>query len=111
MEKKVETKGYTQEEVCNSKAEKLKETWTNLINAQKELYEEHDDIVDRINSNKERIKELRKEEAGNVIEYLRGRLNRLSASCIDTLLCHCQNMLNGNIDNTVLTFSEGDLEK
>lgn len=111
MEKKVETKGYTQEEVCNSKAEKLKETWTNLINTQKKLYEEYDDIVDRINSNKERIKELRKEEASNVIEYVRGRLNRLSASRIDILLCHCQNMLNGNIDNTVLTFSEGDLEK
>ena len=111
MEKKVETKGYTQEKVCNSKAEKLKETWTNLINAQKELYEERDDIVDRINSNEERIKELRKEEASNVIEYVRGRLNRLSASRIDILLCHCQNMLNGNIDNTVLTFSEGDLKK
>lgn len=67
--------------------------------------------MDRINSNKERIKELRKEEASNVIEYVRGRLNRLSASRIDILLCHCQNMLNGNIDNTVLTFSEGDLEK
>lgn len=111
MEKKVETKGYTNEDVCNSRAEKLKETWTNVINTQKKLYEEHDDIVDMINSNKERIKELRKEEASNVIEYVRGRLNRLSASRIDILLCHCQNMLNGNIDNTVLTFSEGDLEK
>ena len=106
-----EIKCCTHEDVCNSRAKKIKETWTNLINAQKELYKEHDDIVDRINSNKERIKELRKKEAGNVIEYVRGRLNRLSASRIDILLCHCQNMLNGNIDNTVLTFSEGDLEK
>lgn len=108
---KTEIKGYTHEEVCNSRAEKLKEAWTDLINTQKALYEEHDNIVDRINANKERIKEFRKEEASNVIDYVRGRLSKLSASRIDTLLCHCQNMLNGNIDNTVLTFSEGDLEK
>lgn len=32
---KVEIKGYTHEDVCNSRAEKLKETWTNLITLKK----------------------------------------------------------------------------
>lgn len=101
----------TIEESCNMKAAEITEKWNKVQETQKALYEEHDGIVDRINSNKMLIEKLRKEEVCNVIDYVRSRLNRLDQHRIDVLLCHCQNMLNGNIDNTVLTFSEGDLEK
>ena len=36
-------------------------------------------------------------------EYIQGRLCDL-----DTLLCHCQNKLNGNIDGTELTLDKGE---
>ncbi len=101
----------TIEESCNMKAAEITEKWNKVQETQKALYEEHDGIVDRINSNKMLIEKLRKEEVCNVLNYVRSRSRKLSASRIDTLLCHCQNMLNGNIDNIVLTFSEGDLEK
>lgn len=111
MAKTVQIKGYTPEEACNSEAAKIQERWNKAIDERKALLEEQHNLVNRLDLNATLFKQLRREEACNVIDYVRSRLNRLSQSRIDTLLCHCQNMLNGNIDNIVLTFSEGDLEK
>lgn len=109
--KQVQIKGYTPEEACNSEAAKIQERWNKVMDERKALLEEQSNLVDRLDLNATLIKQLRKEEAYNVIDYVRSRLKRLDQHRIDTLLCHCQNMLNGNIDNVVLTFSEGDLEK
>jgi septal ring factor EnvC (AmiA/AmiB activator) len=104
-------KGYTPEEDCNNKGKAIKEDWNKVERELDRLYDERNEIDRMILVQKDLIKELRKEEAENVIQYVRSRSKRLNPQRIDTLLCHCQNMLNGNIDNTVLKFSEDDLEK
>lgn len=104
-------KGYTPEEDCNSKGKAIKEDWNKVERELDRLYEEQSEIGRMILVQKDLIKELRKKEAENVIQYVRYRLKKLSFQKVDVLLCHCQNMLNGNIDNTVLKFSEDDLEK
>jgi hypothetical protein len=104
-------KGYTPEEVCNNKGKAIKEDWNKVERELDRLYEEQNEIGRMILVQKDLIKELRKKEAENVIQYVRSRLKRLSSQEVDTLLCHCQNMLLGNIDNVVLKFSEDNLEK
>jgi len=104
-------KGYTPEEDCNNKAKRIKEKWDKVEKELHRLYEEQSEIGRMILVQKDLIKELRKEEADNVIQYVRFRIKRLNPRRIDTLLCHCQNMLLGNIGNVVLKFSEDDLEK
>ena len=106
-----EIKGYTPEEDCNNKAKRIKEKWDKVERELDKLYEEQSEIGRMILVQKDLIKELRKEEAENVIQYVRSRSKRLNSQRIDALLCHCQNMLNGNIDNVVLKFSEDDLKK
>ena len=92
-------------DACNERAKEMKLHYDKLCKRKKELENE----IQKIN---EEICDLRKREVYNVCDYVRTytRAGVLSSSDIDTYLCHCQNMLNGNIDGTYLRFSK-ELEK
>lgn len=91
--------GYKVIDVCNSKANEFEKYYKELYEKKCRLIQELDDV------NKEIIG-LRKAEVDNVLDYVRTytRLGVLGANDIDTYLCHCQNMLNGNLDGIYLTF-------
>lgn len=92
--------GYKVIDVCNSKAEELKKRYEELQNRKSQLKAELKEIeYEELH--------LRKEEVNNVCDYVRtySRLGVLDSHDIDCYLCHCQNMLNGNIDGTFLTFN------
>ena len=96
-----EVKGLKTIDVCNNRAEQLQIRYHNLETREAQLLAELGKI-DREKGN------LRIEEVNNVCDYLRtyaltGTINKRD---IETYLCHCQNMLNGNIDGTFLKFEE-----
>lgn len=103
---KVEIKGYTRCEVCNSKSEELIKKYTPLNERLIRIYNE----IKKLEKEREEIRneviKLRKEEVNNVLDYVRGYKDILKPRDIDTYLCHCQNMLNGNIDGTFLSFRD-----
>ena len=79
-------------------------------------------ILKEINKDQRKLKEIYKEldkqkyglraemnklrmcEVNNVLEFVKLNLNKLDFKEIHTLLVHCQNKLNGNIDNVFLIF-------
>lgn len=87
--------------VCNNRAEKLQIKYNNLKTREAQLLTELEKI-------KEENRSLRIEEVNNVCDYLRtcSRAGTIDKRDIDTYLCHCQNMLSGNIDGTFLKFKE-----
>ena len=93
--------GYKTIDVCNHKAAKLTAEYNSLCGQKAELKRQIEEI-------EKKIVALRKEEVYNVCDYVRTytRMGVLEANDIDTYLCHCQNMLNGNIDGTFLTFDK-----
>lgn len=103
---KKEIKGYTYCEACNLKSEELIKKYTPLNEKLIRIYNE----IKRLEKEREEIKkeviQLRKEEVNNVLEYVRGYRKVLKPNEIDTYLCHCQNMLNGNIDGVFLSFRD-----
>lgn len=48
------------------------------------------------------LNKYRIECVNRVLDFVRQHKGILKNAGIDTYLCHCQNMLNGNIDGTVL---------
>lgn len=88
-------------DACNDKAKAMKVRYKELQDRKVELKAELEKIE---------LEELyfREEEVKNVLDYVRtySRLGVLDNNDIDTYLCHCQNMLKGNIDGTFLTFNK-----
>lgn len=84
-----EIKGYTPEEVCNNEGKSIMEDWNKVERELDRLHDERNEIDRMILIQKDLVKELRKKEAENVIQYVRSRLKRLSLQEVDTLLCHC----------------------
>lgn len=92
-----EIKGFSYREVANSKKNDV------LI-----LYAHSNNIKDKMNETENTLAELRRDYVGSlatyrmksvdrVLEYIRGA-KITDKHELDTLLCHCQNKLNGNID-------------
>lgn len=50
-----------------------------------------------------RLEEYRVESVCRVLDFIRMNTKRIDPRKIDTLLCHCQNKLRGNIDGIELT--------
>jgi hypothetical protein len=86
-------------DACNDKAKAMKVRYKELQDRKAELKAELEKIE---------LEELyfREEEVKNVLDYVRtySKLGVLDSNDIDTYLCHCQNMLKGNIDGIFLTF-------
>lgn len=69
----------------------------------KSLQAEEDDFVRQ----REKLQwRYRRESVCRVLDYVRDKARNgdIDGREIDTLLCHCQNKLNGNIDGTELEF-------
>lgn len=93
-------------ESCNKRNTKLRDKYIELEAEEKRILEEikrHEERLDEIYDN---YKIINREEVVNVLDYVRSytRTNNLQQTDIDSLLCHCQNKLNGNINSVFLTF-------
>lgn len=96
-----EVKGLRTIDVCNNRAENLQIIYHGLETREAQLLAELK-AIDREKCS------LRIEEVKNVCDYLRAcaRAGTIDKRDIETYLCHCQNMLNGNIDGIFLKFEE-----
>ena len=93
--------GYKTVNVCNAKALDLMDEYEGLSREIEAKTRELEEL-------KEKRSKLRMEEVDNVIDYVRtyARLGKIDSHEIDVLLCHCQNMLHGNIDGAFITFKD-----
>lgn len=101
-----EIKGYTAEEVARDAKEKLISDYEFCKRDLDEIRQREKEIADiRIDYNSKIVK-YRMESANRVLNFIRSEY-RVGRICdLETLLCHCQNKLNGNIDGIEL-----DLDK
>lgn len=90
-------KGIKVIDACNKKSVQMKEEYERLQVELKRI--------------KEAIVNLRNEEVSNVCDFIRSYGDRLSKNEIDNYLCHCQNMLYGNIDGIYLTFTLNEVKE
>ena len=54
-----------------------------------------------------KIVKYRIESVNRVLDFIRDEYRAGRICNLETLLCHCQNKLNGNIDGTELTLDKG----
>lgn len=96
-----EVVGFKTIDVCNNKAEELEKRYNKLQNRKAQLLAELEKI-------EREVLYLRAEEVNNVCDYLRtySQAGTIDKRDIDTYLCHCQNMLSGNIDGIFLKFEK-----
>lgn len=94
-------KGYTAEEVAEHKKDELLSNY-NFCKAKLAEIRRHEQEIEsiRIAYNKMIVK-YRIESVCRVLEYIRAS-KITDANELDTLLCHCQNKLAGNIDGIEL---------
>lgn len=57
-----------------------------------------------------KLREYRCESVNRVLDYIRTEYRAGRICDLETLLCHCQNKLNGNIDGTEIVFEDGHLK-
>lgn len=70
--------------------------------------EQHKDIARRcFESCREYKLEYRIESVNRVLDFIRDEYRAGRICDLETLLCHCQNKLYGNVDGTELTLSKG----
>ena len=86
-------------EGCNREAFKLQERYEDVKRKENEIRQ----VL--VNIEREKA-EIRKLEVNNVLNFVRGYAKILPVEDVDMYLCHCQNMLSGNIDGTVLEFMD-----
>lgn len=111
--RKVEIQGYPVYQCCNNANDILRRKYESLELEEMRLRDEIKERQKRIDEISEEYRCLNKAEVDNVLEYVRcySRSQSLQLRKIDTLLCHCQNKLNGNIDSTFLHFDNPLEEK
>lgn len=69
--------------------------------------EEHKELANKhFNNYAELIAIYRIESVNRVLDFIRGEYRAGRICDLETLLCHCQNKLNGNIDGTELDLDE-----
>ena len=103
-------KGYTAEEIAEHRKDKLVSDY-NFCKAKLAEIRRHEQEIESIRAayNKMILK-YRINSVDRVLGYI--RLAKITdAKELDTLLCHCQNKLAGNIDGTELELSRNGDEK
>lgn len=90
-------------EACNNTIQTLQRRYNELDKQLEKLRKDADRITEKISEIRREYKDLNKAEVHEILSYVRSYAARLSPSEIDTLLCHCQNKLYGNIDSVFLT--------
>lgn len=106
-----EIKGYTVEEVAEHRKDKLVRDYNFCKSKLAEIRRHEQEIESIRTAYNKMIVKYRMESVNRVIEYIRAA-KITDAKELDTLLCHCQNKLAGNIDGTELKLSRsGDYEE
>lgn len=111
--RKVEINGYSIYEVCNNSNDILRDRYMRLEIEENRLREEIKERERKLAEIRGEYKNLNMAEVHVVLDYVRTylRSNKLQHSEADSLLCHCQNKLNGNINSVFLRFDNPVEEK
>ena len=96
---KPEISGIHVWEGCNREAFKLQERYGDVKRKENEIRQ----VL--VNIEREKA-EIRKLEVNNVLNFVRSYAKILPVEDVDMYLCHCSNMLFGNIDGTILEFTD-----
>lgn len=103
-----EIKGYTAEEIARDAKEKLVSDYELCKCNLSEIRELEKAIADiRLDYNSKIVK-YRMKSVNRVLGFIRSEYAAGRICDLETLLCHCQNKLNGNIDGTELTLDKGE---
>lgn len=99
-------KGYTAEEVARDAKEKLISDYE-LCRCNLAKIRQHEKAIAdiRLDYNSKIVK-YRTESVKRVLDFIRSEYGAGRICDLETLLCHCQNKLNGNIDGTELDLDE-----
>lgn len=101
-------KGYTAEEVARDAKEKLISDYEFCKGNLAKIRQREKEIADiRLDYNSKIVK-YRTESVDRVLDFIRSEYTAGRICDLETLLCHCQNKLNGNIDGTELTLDKGE---
>lgn len=103
-----EIKGYTAEEIERDTKEKLISDYEFCVRDLVKIKQHEKAIADiRLDYNSKIIK-YRMESVNRVLDFIRSEYVAGRLCDLETLLCHCQNKLSGNIDGTELTLDKGE---
>lgn len=94
-------KGYTAEEVAASAKQILEEDYSFCKGKLAEIRNHEKEIETIRNTYNKLIVDYRIKSVDRVLDYIRTKKITDNKE-LDTLLCHCQNKLNGNIDGIEL---------
>lgn len=97
-------KGYTIDEVAESRKQKLESDYDFIKGKYNEIRRHEEEIRVIRNECEKSIHKYRIESVNRVLEYIRFK-KITDPHELDVLLCHCQNKLNGNIDGIELTLT------
>ena len=101
-----EIKGYTSEEAARNEKEKLISYYEFCKCNLAEIRRREKEISDiRLDYNS-KIENYRKKSVNRVLDFVRSEYRAGRICDLETLLCHCQNKLNGNLDGTELDLDE-----
>lgn len=108
MKKTAGIRGYTAEEVAESRRIELEKDYKKC----RGKFEELKIRIQSVERAKRELEECKHEHEKMLLEYRRDSVDRVlsyirtkkitDAHELDLLLCHCQNKLNGNLDGTEL---------
>lgn len=99
-------KGYTAEEAARDAKQELISDYELCKCNLAQIRQHEKEIADiRLDYNS-KIAKYRKESVNRVLDFIRSEYRAGRICDLETLLCHCQNKLNGNIDGTELDLDE-----
>ena len=105
----MEIKGYTAEEIASSEKERLMSDYAFIKSKYAEI-RDHERQIENIRKTIIKLEtEYRRDSVNRVLHWIRSK-KITDEKELDTLLCHCQNKLSGNIDGVEITLDtkEGD---
>ena len=101
-----EIKGYTAEEIAWISKEKLISDYEFCKRDLAEIRRHEKEISDIRLAYDSKILKYRKESVNRVLDFVRSEYRAGRICDLETLLCHCQNKLSGNIDGIELDLDE-----
>lgn len=101
-----EIKGYTVEEVARNAKQKLISDYEFCKCNLAEIRQREKEISDIRLDYSLKIAKYRMESVNRVLDFIRSEYRAGRICDLETLLCHCQNKLSGNIDGIELDLDE-----
>lgn len=106
-----EIKGYTVEELAQIRKARLVEDYSFCKKKLAEIKQWEQEIKNLRNTYDQLVVKYRIDSVSRVLDFIRSEYVAGRICDLDTLLWHCQNKLNGNIDGTELTLDKGETFK